>query len=457
MWRNRLLLAFLSFVLSAQQAQPPRKLLILDRVTYFDGLGGPVIKDGAIVIEDGRIVDIGRRGNIRPGPGITLVDARGKFAIPGLIDAHVHFDQSSGIFARPDAVDLRAVRSYDDEIAWTKQRLPATLMRYLRSGITSVVDMGGPMWTLDFRDTTNQTVQAPLVAVAGPLVSTEADPPLESSDSPVILIETPEEALRLVRRTAERKPDLIKILFIHHPSQDLDRQADLVKIAIAESHKLGIRVAAHATQLDTAKAVLAAGADILVHSIEDRRVDAEFLNMLKTRGIIYIPTLMVTEGYDEVFGRSVKLTAIEKRLGDPEVIQSWAELEKIPASRIPGGVPSATLSRSRPMMFLNLQILNAADVRIAAGSDAGNIGTLHGPALHREMELMEQAGMRPFDILIAATRNAADVMGKGKEVGTLEKQKVADIVLLDDDPTRDIRNTQKIFKVLKRGQFVELQ
>jgi imidazolonepropionase-like amidohydrolase len=468
MWRSRGLcscllvcsLAFLSFVLSAQQAQPPRKLLVIDRVTYFDGLGGPMIKDGAIVIEGGRIVDIGRRGTIKPGPGVTILDARGKFAMPGLIDAHVHFDQSSGIFARPDAVDLRDVRSYNDEIAWTKQRLPQTLLRYLRSGITSVVDMGGPMWTLDFRDATNQTAlapAAPLVAVAGPLISTEADPPLESSDSPVILIETPDEALRLVRRIAERKPDLIKILFIHHPSQDLDRQADLVKIAIAESHKLGIRVAAHATQLDTAKAVLAAGADILVHSIEDRRVDAEFLSMLKTRGILYIPTLMVTEGYDEVFGRSVKLTAIEKRVGDPEVIQSWAELEKIPASRIPGGVPAATMSKSRPLMFLNLQILNAADVRIAAGSDAGNIGTLHGPALHREMELMEQAGMRPFDILMAATRNAADVMGKGNEVGTLQKQKVADILLLDEDPTRDIRNTQKIFKVLKRGEFVEIQ
>lgn len=465
MWKSRALracllacsLALLSLVLSAQQTQPPRKLLVLDRVTYFDGLGGPMIKDGAIVVENGRIVDIGRRGNIRPGPGVTILDARGKFAMPGLIDAHVHFDQSSGIFARPDAVDLREIRPYTEEIAWTKARLPQTLLRYLRSGVTSVVDMGGPMWTLDFRDTTNQTALAPTVAVAGPLVSTEADPPLESSDSPVILIETPDQALRLVRRIAERKPDLIKILFIHHPTQDLDRQADLVKIAIAESHKLGIRVAAHATQLDTAKAVLAAGADILVHSIEDRRVDAEFLAMLKSRGIIYIPTLMVTEGYDEVFGRSVKLSPIEKRLGDPEVIQSWSELERIPASRIPGGVPSATMSRSRSTMFLNLQLLSAADVRIAAGSDAGNIGTLHGPALHREMELMEQAGMRPFDILMAATRNAADVMGKGKEVGTLQKEKVADILLLDGDPTRDIANTQKIFKVLKRGEFVELQ
>jgi imidazolonepropionase-like amidohydrolase len=114
------------------------------------------------------------------------------------------------------------------------------------------------------------------------------------------------------------------------------------------------------------------------------------------------------------------------------------------------------MSGSRPIAFLNLQILTAADIRIAAGSDAGNIGTLHGPALHREMELMEQAGMRPFDVLLAATRHAADVMGKGKDVGILAKGRLADIVLLDDDPVRNIRNTQKIFKVIKSGKFVEL-
>ncbi len=443
-----------TLALSAAQA-PPRQLLVIDHVTIFDGTGSPVIKNGAIVVENGRIQQIGPRGRIQSGRGITIVDARGKFAIPGLIDAHVHFDQSAGIFARPDAVDLRSIRSYEEEIGWTKRRLPETLMRYLRSGVTSVVDMGGPMWTLDLRDATNASGMGPRIAAAGPLVSTEADPELESSDSPVILIQTPDDAIGTVRRIAERKPDLIKILFIHHPNQDLDQQAALVQIAINEAHKRGIRVAAHATELDTAKAVLRAGADILVHSVEDRRVDTEFLNLLKARNIIYIPTLLVTEGYDEVFGHAVKLSAIEKRLGDPEVIQSWSELDRIPANRIPGGVPPPILLESRPVEFLNLQLLSAADVKIAAGTDAGNIGTLHGPALHREMELMEQAGMRPFDVLTAATRNAADVLGKGSEVGTLQIGKVADIVLLDDDPVRDIRNTQKIFKIVKSGAFLE--
>jgi imidazolonepropionase-like amidohydrolase len=436
--------------------QSPEERLVIDHVTIFDGTGGPVIRNGAIVIQGDRIRDIGRRGNIRGGPGVTILDATGKFAIPGLIDAHVHFDQSADIYARPDAIDLRGVRPYSDEIAWTRERLPETLMRYLRAGVTGVVDMGGPLWSLDFRDNANKWSDTTSVAAAGPLISTEPDPELESDDSPVVLMENPNDARDLVARVAARKPDLIKILFIHRPGTDLDRQAELVKVAIAESHRRGIRVAVHATQLETAKAAMGAGADILVHSVDDRRVDTGFLAMLKARDVIYIPTLMVTERYDAVFSNSVKLLEIERRLGDPEVIQSWDELHRIPLEKIPGGIPPPLLLASRPMEFLNLQLLAAADMRIAVGTDAGNIGTPHGPAIHREMELMVEAGMRPFDVLVGATRTAADVMGRGSEVGTLTKGKLADLVLMNADPVINIRNTQKIFRVMKAGRWVEL-
>jgi imidazolonepropionase-like amidohydrolase len=449
------LAAILTLLTISLAQQTPEEWLVIDHVTYFDGNGGPVVKNGAIVIQGDRIINIGRRGNIRARPGVTILDASGKFATPGLIDTHVHFDQSAGIYARPDAIDLRSVRPYSEEIAWTRERLPETLMRYLRSGVTGVVDMGGPMWSLEFRDSANSKREGATVAAAGPLISTEADPELESDDSPVLVMETPEGVRETVSRIAEKKPDLIKILFIHHPGEDLDRHAALVGVAIAESHRRGIRVAAHATQLETAKAVLAAGANILVHSVVDRRVDAEFLAMLRTRNVIYIPTLMVTERYDAIFSNSVKLLDIERKLGDPEVIASWNELRRIPAEKIPGGIPRPGLLGTRPMEFLNLQLLAAADMRIAVGTDAGNIGTPHGPAIHREMELMVEAGMRPFDVLVGATRTAADVMGRGDEVGTLSKGKLADLVLYNADPVVNIRNTQKIFKVMKSGQWVE--
>jgi imidazolonepropionase-like amidohydrolase len=103
----------------------------------------------------------------------------------------------------------------------------------------------------------------------------------------------------------------------------------------------------------------------------------------------------------------------------------------------------------------NLMLLESAGVRVVAGTDAGNIGTLHGPSLHRELELMAAAGVRPMEIIVSATKNAAAVMGRQAEVGTLEKGKYADLVILDADPLADIKNTRKIFKVMKAGEFFQ--
>src|SRR6516225_5894872 len=191
----------------------------------------------------------------------------------------------------------------------------------------------------------------------------------------------------------------------------------------------------------------------LMNSVSDRLVDTEFINLVKNRDIPYITTLGVEDGYRMVLNQRVALTDVEQRLGDPEVIATWAELGKIPPGDIPGGIPRMTAAPGRPASYENLMLLESAGVRIVAGTDAGNIGTLHGPALHHEMELMAAAGMRPSDIIVAATKNAAAVMGREAEAGTLQKGKLADLVILDADPLADIKNTRKIYKVMKAGEF----
>jgi imidazolonepropionase-like amidohydrolase len=447
-----LCLIAIAAISAASQSGP---LIIIDHATIIDGNGGPALKDGAIVIQGERIQQIGPRGTIKPPPGTTLIDATGKFVIPGLIDAHIHFDQSGDIFTRPDAVDLRKVRSYEDELAWTKMRLPVTLMRYIASGVTSVVDMGGPLWTYEVRDQAGKTANSPRVAVAGPLISTSGESAFSETDPALFVATSPEMARDLVRKNAEHHPDLTKILFIRG-NGDADKQFAVVKAAAEESHARGIRVAVHATELETAKMALRAGADILVHSVEDRRIDREFIDLAKSRNVLYITTLIVTEGYDEVFGQAVKLTDIEQQLGDPQVIATWSQLAKTPANEIPGGVPPPILRDSQQTQFMNLQLLESTGVRIVAGTDAGNIGTLHGPAIHREFELMAAAGMRPADILVAATKSGAAVMGREADLGTLQKGKYADLVILDADPLRDIRNARKIFKVIKNGVILDI-
>jgi len=425
--------------------------------TIIDGTGRPGIKNGALVIENGRIRDVGPRGNVRIPANAKLIDAKNKFVIPGLIDAHVHFFQSADIYTRPDVIDLRKIRPYHTELDWIKERLPVTFARYLASGITGVVDVGGPMWNFEVREMAEKTKNAPRVAVAGPLVSTYVPEALSQTlDPPIIKATSPDHARELVRRQLDRKPDLIKIWFIHRPGENLQEQTEIVRATVDEAHKNSIRVAVHATELLTAKIALQAGAEILVHSISDRLVDNEFMTLIKSRDALYMTTLVVEEGYREVLNKEVRLSDIEQRLGDPQVIASWSELAKIPPDSIPGGVRQRPARAARPVSFENLALLDAAGVRIVGATDAGNIGTLHGPALHRELELMVEAGLRPMEALVSATRNAAAVMGREKEIGTLEKGKFADLVILDDDPQFDIKNTRKISRVMKAGEWIEI-
>ncbi len=445
---------FCLFLAALQGAQAPAGgITVVQGATAITGTGRAAIRNAAIVIENGRIREIGPRNEVRVPGNAQVVDARGKWVIPGLIDAHVHISQSGGIYTRPDIVDLRKWRSYEKEMEWIKGRLPFTFERYLASGITSIVDCGGPMWNFDMRDIASQSKKAPRVAVAGPLISTYLPPTTLTSDPDIVKPDSPAQARDLVRRQIERKPDLIKLWWIRRANDNLDQQAEIMSAAIDESHMRGVRVAVHATELETAKAALHAGADILVHSVSDRLVDNEFVNLVKSRDILYMTTLAVEDGYRMVLDRQVTLTDIEQKLGDPEVIATWAELGRIPASEVPGGIPHIPAPPKRPVSYENLALLDAAGVRIVGATDAGNIGTLHGPSLHHEFELMAAAGMRPSDIIVSATRNAAAVMGRQNDIGTLEKGKVADLVILDADPIADIKNTRRIFKVMKGGEL----
>jgi imidazolonepropionase-like amidohydrolase len=178
--------------------------------------------------------------------------------------------------------------------------------------------------------------------------------------------------------------------------------------------------------------------------------------MVKERGVIYTTTIVVLEGYAEVLGQNVDLTDIERSCGDAQVIASWTDLAKIPEDQLPLYARFPPRFTEKAVVLANLKRMQEAGVIVAAGTDAGNIGTLHGPSLHREFELMAEAGLTPMQIIVDATRNAARVFSPDPQIGTIESGKLADLVILDADPLADIGNARQINKVIKGGHVFEV-
>jgi len=415
-----------------------------------------VIENAIILIDGDQIAEVGPSSEVTVPDGATVHEMPDKYVIPGLVDGHVHFFQSGGLYTRPDVLDLRAKRPYAEELRRIKERLPDTFRRYLRSGITGVVDVGGPMWTLDVRTRADTTAMAPSVVVAGPLISSVARPRLDEGDPPILQITTPEAARQEVQEQVEAGVDLIKIWYIVRGTQSPSSYRPVVEATIDEAHAAGKRVAVHATELETARAAVEAGADILVHSVFNKPVDDRFVDRLTENDVLYIPTLMVRERYNQTFAQQLDLTLAEHRFGQKDVIGSLTDLRTLPDSLVPRGlrrqIEKAPSVPSDTTAMRNLKRLHEAGVAIAAGTDAGNIGTPHGPSLFREFQLMRESGLTPREILTTATTGGARLMDR-EDLGQIEPGYQADLVVLNENPLDNVMHTTALHRVVKEGRM----
>jgi hypothetical protein len=222
------------------------------------------------------------------------------------------------------------VRPYEKEIEKVRERIPRTFARYIGSGVTSVIDAGGPFWTFDVRDLAERIPRAPHVAVTGPLLTSAPPQELQGlEDPPMLPVATPEEALLAVERLLTHKPDMIK-LWLVLSQRDFDEEMRWTRAVMSASEAAGVPVMVHATQLARARTMVAAGANSLAHSITDAVIDDATLAMMKKNNVVYTPTLVVDESYRQVFAGRLKLLNIERRLGDPEVIGSLLRVDPVP-------------------------------------------------------------------------------------------------------------------------------
>ena len=233
---------------AASPSPPSTARIALTGGTVINPRDGRIVRNAVVLIKGDTIESVTPAGEAKVAEATRTVDCTGKFIVPGYIDTHVHFFQSGGLFTRPDVVDLNAVRRYEDELATIKSTLPDTFARHLRSGITSVVDVGGPLWNVEVRKLARQTAKAPRVAIAGPLISSVARPQLDRGDPPIVQINSPEKARELVRKLAAQKPDFIKIWYVVSPDSPIEKFRPIAQATIEESHRRKLRVAVHATE-----------------------------------------------------------------------------------------------------------------------------------------------------------------------------------------------------------------
>jgi imidazolonepropionase-like amidohydrolase len=427
--------------------------------TAFLGSDLTPLHNATILLRANKIAAVGPRESTAVPDSALRVDASGAYTIPGLIDAHVHFFQSGGLYTRPDAIDLRSVRPYTDELQWIRNNLQDTFARYLRAGITSVVDVGGPFWNYDVRAMAQRTLASPRVMVAGPLISSVDRSILDPyNDPPIVKIDTVEAARTLIDREIAARTDLVKFWWIVTPTHPAVAFQPVARAAIEYAHQRGARVIIHATELETARLAVESGTDILAHSVFDTDVDETFITLLQSRRIIYCPTLLVVGNYGYTFHGTPHLTPVDLRIANPDVVgtlYNMQDVEDVLSPPVLARIRALRVPEPPHAAMRNLKRVHDAGIRVAAGTDAGNIGTQHASSLYAEMLAMVESGLTSKEVLSSATRGGAELMDRSDSLGTIDPGKLADLVVLREDPTQNIAAIASVDRVIKDGHVFE--
>lgn len=439
-----------TFLLAVSLAQQP---LALTGATVHPGDGSPPIENATVLVENGRFTAVGKAADVAIPAGAKRVELQGQHLAPGLIDTHVHYSQTGWVDGRPDAADQRKQYPYEQAMADNRAHPDRYHRAFLHAGVTAVFDVGGYPWTLALPQATEEDPLAPHVRATGPLLATY-DPKLSLPDAAQFVFPTTaDEARALVKSQQAAGAQAIKFWYVLTNERALAKWNDVLQATGDACKQAKLPLVVHATTLATAKAAVAAGASLLVHSVEDAPVDDAFVSAAKAAGTFYCPTLTVRAGYAMVYAAKLsdevtaQLDAVHPTVKARAL--ATATLPKRPQRVL--DAMGKRLALQGDVMAGNVAKLAAAGVPIVLGTDAGNPLTLHGPSVFVELEAMVAASLSPRAALVAATRDAARAIGRGDDLGRIAKGCIADLVVLPGDPEQDVRAWRGLTHVLRGG------
>jgi imidazolonepropionase-like amidohydrolase len=253
-----------------------------------------------------------------------------------------------------------------------------------------------------------------------------------------------------VAHLADQRVDIVKIWVDDHLGREKKIPIELCKAIIAGAHQHGIKVAAHIFYLDDAKALIDAGLDGLAHSVRDKPVDDALIASMKKQGAFQSAATLTREESTFIFGKPGPM--LDDVFFTHGVAPTVLATLKSPAyqNKVASDPDYAKYPGFLKMAMHNLKKLSDSGVKIGFGTDSGPPARFQGYSEHREMELMVHAGLTPMQVITDATRNAAEFL-RAKDLGTLERGKWADLIVLGKNPLDDIRNTRSIEMVLIAG------
>jgi imidazolonepropionase-like amidohydrolase len=388
----------------------------------FDGTGAAPA-DADVVVENGRIVAVG------PGlDGDERVDASGQTILPGLFDCHTHV-----LFA-----DVDQWKYLQTPFSLTFYKAMDNMRATLACGITTIRDAGGA--DLGMKTAVDQgLIAGPRMHISIRMISQTGGHGddwmacgvaipffIEYPGSPNALVDGPEEMRRKVRELIRDGADVIKVAVSggvlsprDNPKHAHFRPEEL-EMLVSEATAAGIFVMAHAQASDGIKNAVRAGIRSIDHGLY---LDDEAIDLMLQHGTYLVPTLVAPTGV---------LQAAEQGIQ----------------------IPEASLAKARQVIDVHRESFRkavAAGVKIAMGTDSGV--TPHGQNL-RELELMQEGGMTPAEVLVATTKTAAELMALQDELGTLEPGKRADLVLVDGDALDLVKLGDRVTAVYKDGERV---